>query len=518
MLKRVNHSVLNKRIAQQCANCCCGNLTPAPFFGVGVFLRSFSRPQKGCFHSMELSQTQPQARVQVKRPALAMLGIVFAAFVGMFSETSLNIALPSLMASLNVSQGTAQWLITGYMLVIGICMPLSGLLARHLPTKRLLLIAIGTFIIGAVIAGLAGSFPLVLAGRMLQGVGTGIVTPLMFSVALQVFPPHKLGAVMGMAALVIMFATAIGPTLTGLILARYSWHMIFWLFVPILAVAFVVVSLNLETVFEQVASPIDWVAILLSTIGFGGIVVGVSFATDYGWLSVRVLLALVVGAAALASFARRQLTSHYPILNLQVFQNRAFTTGTALVMLDFAIILGSMYLLPLFMQQGMHLPVATVGMVMLPGGIVNALVSAIAGRSFDRYGAKWLTRIGFTIAIIGVVILLNITPTSSITHLIIGHVTLMVGAPLAMAPAQTYALSGLDGQLSADGSAILNTLQQIVGACATAIATSMLALGRTRLAGVAGETAGVHAGFWFVLVLAVVALGIALTIRKPRRQ
>ncbi len=464
---------------------------------------------------MELSQSMPKARVQIAHPALAMVGLMIGSFVGMFSETALNIALPSLMTALGVTQGTVQWLVTGYMLVIGICMPLSSLLTKHFTTKKIVLFALGAFIIGSIISALGTSFPVVLFGRMVQGIGTGLVLPLMFSVALLIFPPHKLGTVMGMAALVIMFAPAIGPTITGLLLAKLSWHFIFWLFVPFLVIAFVFAAINLDNVYEQTQTPVDWLSIIESTIGFAGIVIGASSAASAGWLSARVLIALIVGIIALALYAKRQLGLEKPMLNLHVFNTRRFTVGTLLVMLDFGVILASMYLLPMFLQRVMHLPVALTGIVMLPGGIVNAAVSAIAGRMYDTHGAKWLSRIGFIIAIIGVGILLSANAHSSLAWVIFGHVVLMIGAPLAMSPSQTYGLNSLEGAQSADGSAILNTLQQIVGAVATAIATSMIALGSAQQAGTAGLTSGSHYGFIFVLLLAIVALVVSFQVQAP---
>ncbi|MFD1486153.1 DHA2 family efflux MFS transporter permease subunit [Lacticaseibacillus baoqingensis] len=467
---------------------------------------------------MEMSQSLPKARVEIAHPALAMVGLMIGSFVGMFSETALNIALPSLMAALNVTQGTIQWLVTGYMLVIGICMPLSSLLTRWFTTKKIVLFALGAFIVGACISAIASVFTLVLLGRMIQGIGTGLVLPLMFSVALQIFPPHKLGTVMGMAALVIMFAPAIGPTITGLLLAKLSWHYIFWLFVPFLAIAFVFAATSLDNVYPQTKTPVDWLSIIESTVGFAGIVIGASLASDAGWLSAKVLLALIVGLLALVLYARRQLRLSKPMLNLTVFKTRRFTVGTLLVMLDFGVILASMYLLPMFLQRVMALPVALTGIVMLPGGIVNALTSAVAGRLYDSHGAKGLTRIGFFIAIIGVLILLSANAHSPLAWVIFGHVVLMIGAPLAMSPAQTYGLNSLSGALNADGSAILNTLQQIVGAICTAVATSMIAFGSSQQAGIAGLTVGSHAGFAFVLILAVVAFIASFAVKTPAKS
>lgn len=149
-----------------------------------------------------------------------MVAMLLGAFVGMLSETSLNIALPKLMLSLRVNMATIQWLVTVYMLVIGIILPLSSLISKWFTTRQIIIFGLASFIIGAVISACANNFPGVLIGRMVQGIGTGLILPLMFAVVMQIFPPQKLGAVLGICALVIMFAPAIGPTLTGLILAK----------------------------------------------------------------------------------------------------------------------------------------------------------------------------------------------------------------------------------------------------------------------------------------------------------
>lgn len=178
-----------------------------------------------------------QARVPVEHPFLVMTSMLIGAFVGMFSETSLNIALPKLMGSLNVGTGTIQWLVTGYMLVIGIVLPFSSLISKWFTTRQIIIFGLLAFLVGAIISAMSVSFGMLLFGRMIQGIATGLILPMMFTVAMLIFPPYKLGAIMGMCALVIMFAPALGPTVTGIVLAKLSWQWVFWIFVPLLLVA-----------------------------------------------------------------------------------------------------------------------------------------------------------------------------------------------------------------------------------------------------------------------------------------
>lgn len=373
-------------------------------------------------------------------------------------------------------------------------------------------LALVVFMIGAVISALGSTFAVVLIGRMIQGIGTGLILPLMFAVVMQIFPPQKIGAVMGVCALVIMFAPAIGPTLTGLILAKLSWQWIFRLFVPFLLIALIFALTSLENVGDLTRPHVDILSILESAVGCSGLVIGASLSSRDGWLSVPVLTALVVGVIVLALYIHRQLNLEEPILNLRVFKTRAFAIGACLVMLDFGIILSAMYLLPMYIQNGLLLPVALTGIIMLPGGVVNALTSAVAGRLYDNVGAKRPAMIGFLIAFVGAVMLALATPHSPVAYIIAAHVILMIGCPLAMSPSQTSALNALPGMQSGDGSTILNTMQQVIGALATALATSFLELGRRLGTGAPAVrfTNGAHYGFYFTIVLVVV--GFILTL------
>lgn len=464
---------------------------------------------------MNNSETvQLHARVSVNHPKLAMVSMMLGAFVGMFSETSLNIALPQLMAQLHVNQSTIQWLVTGYMLVIGVILPLSSLITKWFTTRQIVIFGLCAFIFGAAISALGNSFAIVLIGRMIQGIGTGLILPIMFTVALQIFPPQKIGAVMGMCALVIMFAPAIGPTLTGLILGISSWRWVFWSFVPFLVIALIFAITSLENINELTKPHVDIISILASAIGFAGLIAGVSFASESGWLSAKVLILLIIGIISLIFYCHRQLHLDQPILNLRVFRHRNFMIGASIVMIDFGIILSAMYLLPQYIQNGMLLPVALTGIIMLPGGIVNALVSAIAGRMYDSLGAKVPVRLGMVIALIGAIMLALVSTKTAIWYIIVAHIILMIGAPLAMSPSQTSALNSLTGRESADGSTILNTLQQIVGALATALATSFLEVGRNVISGSHATTFthGVHYGFYFTIALVVLGLILSFAI------
>lgn len=465
-----------------------------------------------------------KARVETKNPYLVMMGLYLGAFIGMFSETALNIALPQLMSVFQVSAAYAQWMVVGYMLVIGLVLPFASLLMKWFSVRNLSLFALGAFTIGALMSACANSFALLLAGRMIQGIGTGLVLPMMFALVLEVFPPHKIGAAMGLTALIIMFAPAIGPTLSGIILGAFSWRGIFFLFAIILIVALLFTAKYMISPYQLTKPHIDALSCVLSCVGFGALVLGVSLASALGWLSAVVLGCIVVGIVCIGVYVKRQLSMKVPVLNMRAFAIPAFRIGALLVMINFGITLSAMYLLPQYIQNGMLLPVAMTGLIMLPGGVVNALVSLFAGSLYDKIGAKLPTRIGFLLSAVGAVLMAMAGADASIGYVILCHIIIMIGVPLAMSPAQSSGLNALPGELSTDGSTILNTMQQVLGAVCTAVATSLLAIGQSAYTAAGGtDTAqafvqGTHYGLYFTVALAVLGFVVSLGVKNSNKR
>ncbi len=244
---------------------------------------------------------------------------------------------------------------------------------------------------------------------------------------------------------------------------------------------------------------------------------GVSMASDYGWGSPQVLGVLVVAIVILAIYIVRQLHATTPILNFRVFASSKFRVGALLVMLDFGVTLSTMYLLPMFWQNGLAIAVALTGIVMLPGGVVNAIVSAVAGRIYDNIGARKLVIMGFLLTVVGIAMLILTTKSSAIWYVILAHIIIMIGVPLSMSPAQTFALNVLDRRSTGDGSTIMNTFQQIVGAIATAVSTSLLGVGQHLSSAATGSqtafTSGVHYGLIFPMILAIIGFVLAFRVK-----
>ena len=456
------------------------------------------------------------ARPLVAHPYLCLMGLFLGGFTGMYSETALNIALPNLSAAFGVELAIAQWLVVGYMLAIGVVLPFSSLLVKWVPAKRLTLFALGAFFVGAIVSGVANDFAVAMVGRVVQGIGTGLVLPLMFSMVMTVMPPQKLGTAMGITALVVMSAPAIGPTLAGFLISALSWRWVLFSFAIVLVFA-IAFTVRFAISPYQITKPhIDALSIVTSCIGFGCVVFGVGVTSLYGWASVQVIASLVVGIVALVCYAIRQTKMDVPVIDLKVFKHQGFRVGAVCMMINFGITLSAMYVLPQFYQNVLLMAVALTGIVMLPAGLINAAVSVFSGKLYDKIGARIPAIGGFCLSAIGALMLLTASTESPVWFIVVCHIVMMLGVPLAMSPCQTHALASLPRELSTDGSTALNTMQQVVGAICTAVATSLLTVGQSAYMA-AGDTdtaqafsQGAHMGFMFTLALALVGLLLAL--------
>jgi DHA2 family lincomycin resistance protein-like MFS transporter len=464
---------------------------------------------------------------QVIRTTPILISFLIAGFIGLFSETALNMALSDLINVFQVSSSTVQWLTTGYLLTLGILVPVSGLLLQWFSTRQLFTASLVFSIIGTLIAAVAPGFGMLMLARVIQAIGTGLLLPLMFNTILLIFPIHKRGATMGLMGLVIMFAPAIGPSVSGLIIENLNWHWIFWVSLPFLVIALLSGIAYMQNVSTITKPKIDVLSIILSTIGFGGIVYGFSSAGESGWGSSIVISTIIVGLAALLLFSLRQLKMSKPMIDLRVFKYPMFTLGLLAVFITFMIILSSMILLPLYLQTGLALAAFSAGLVLLPGGVLNGLMSPLTGRIFDKYGPRGLVVPGFAIMIVMLWILSTVNTETSILTVILLHSFLFIGVSMVMMPAQTNGLNQLPKELYPDGTATMNTLQQVSGAIGTAVAITIMSASQSSYmkhvtnpadpaAISAALTAGVQDSFIFGLILAIVGLVVSLFIKSSR--
>ncbi|AYV68004.1 MFS transporter [Niallia circulans] len=454
---------------------------------------------------------------------------LIAGFIGLFSETALNMALRTIITDFSINETTVQWLTTGYLLTLGILVPVSGLILQWFTTRQLFITSLIFSISGTLIGAIAPTFTILMVARVVQAIGTALLLPLMFNTILVLIPPHKRGKVMGMMGLVISFAPAVGPTISGLILRSLTWHWIFWISLPLLVVALVFGSIFMQNVTTLTKPKIDILSIILSTIGFGGIVYGFSNAGEGGgWGSLEVIISIAIGLIALILFAIRQVKSEQPMMNLGAFKYPMFVIGLVLVIMIMMVMLSSMILLPLYLQNVLALSTFTAGLLLLPGGLINGLLSPIMGSLFDKFGPKWLVIPGLALATLALFGFSTIDIDTSSGFIIALLIVLMIGVSMVMMPAQTNGLNQLPPELYPHGTAIMNTLQQVGGAIGTAIAISLLASGSAEyidsaatdltnpLSPLLAFTAGVQKSFSFAIIVAIIGLVLSFFIKRVK--
>jgi DHA2 family lincomycin resistance protein-like MFS transporter len=457
-------------------------------------------------------------------PVIALL--VVAAFVVILNETTMSVALTPIMSDLGVTAATGQWLTTGFLLTMAIVIPLTGFLLERFPLRVVFFTAMTLFSLGTLVAALAPGFEMLLAGRIIQASGTALMMPLLFTTVLNIVPASHRGRMMGVITIVIAVAPAVGPTVSGLILANLTWHAIFWIILPIalLAIALGAVWVRNVTPTRSDAR-FDFLSVVLSALGFGGLIYGLSSIGEAasGHAPVPVWVPLAVGVVALVAFVLRQLQlqkADAALLDLRTFQSKTFSLAIVLVVVVMAALFGSLILLPIYLQQVLGLDTLAVGLMLLPGGVLMGVMAPVVGNLFDRFGPTPLVIPGMVVAAGALWGMTTFDQGTSVAWIIAVHLALNLGLGLVFTPLLTSALGSLPRHLYPHGSAIVGTVQQVAGAAGTALFVTLMSV--TAAAAVAGgtdgvtaQTHGVHTAFVGGALIASAAVVLAFFVRKP---
>src|SRR5690625_2032828 len=442
------------------------------------------------------------------------------------------------MADLDLSELTAQWLTTGFMLTMAVVIPLTGFLMGRFSTRQVFSIAMTLFTIGTVVCVLAPGFLPLLTGRIVQACGTAIMMPLLMTTVMNLVPPSKHGRVMGNISIVIAVAPALGPTISGAILSFAPWRGLFVLVLPIAVIALVVGLRRIENVHEATPQPADALSVVLSVVGFGPLVYGLTgiggdsgpAATGSSGPGPDALIALGVGVVSLALFVWRQTALQKrdrALLDLRTFAVRNFSVAVVLMVVMMGAMFGTVVLLPIYLQLVLGLSTLTVGAMMLPGGLVMGLAAPAVGRMFDRVGPRPLLTPGLGLVVVGILVMSTVGTDTSPLVIVGGHLVMSCGLALVMScglalvftPLLTTALGSLPKSLYPHGSAMVGTVQQVAGAAGGAmlvalmsrIAAGVEADGGSHAQGIA---AGTSVAFLVSAVLGVVTIAISLFIRR----
>ncbi len=454
--------------------------------------------------------------------------MLISAFVAILNQTLLNTALPSIMRELNINESTSQWLVTGFMLVNGVMIPLTAYLMDRIKTRPLYLAAMGTFLLGSIVAALAPNFGVLMLARVIQAMGAGVLMPLMQFTLFTLFSKEHRGFAMGLAGLVIQFAPAIGPTVTGLIIDQASWRVPFIIIVGIALVAFVFGLVSISSYNEVKYTKLDKRSVMYSTIGFGLMLYAFSSAGDLGFTSPIVIGALIISMVIIYLFIRRQFNITNALLNLRVFKNRTFALCTISSMIIMMSMVGPALLIPLYVQNSLSLSALLSGLVIMPGAIINGIMSVFTGKFYDKYGPRPLIYTGFTILTITTIMLCFLHTDTAYTYLIVVYAIRMFSVSLLMMPINTTGINSLRNEEISHGTAIMNFGRVMAGSLGTALMVTLMSFGAKIFLSTSPShltateikqqsiAIGVDISFAFVAVLVMAAYVIALFIREPK--
>ncbi|MCX6396443.1 MAG: MDR family MFS transporter [Propionibacteriales bacterium] len=452
--------------------------------------------------------------------------LVAATFIVILNETIMINAIPDLKDHFNVGNGAAQWLTTAFMLTMAVVIPVTGFFLQRVTTRQAFALAMIVFCTGTLLAAAtpASMFWLLIVARVIQAAGTAVMMPLLMTTLMSVVPENDRGRVMGNVTLAMSVAPALGPAVSGLILSSLSWR---WMFILVLPVAAMIASAGLsrlKNVGEPTAGSIDVVSVIASALGFGGLVYGLSLI---GRDDAPVPPYVLVGGAAvvLALFVWRQIRLQdggSPLLDLRTLNHRTYTLSLVLMALAFMGFLGSMLLVPLYLQDVRGLTPLKTGLLMMPGGLAMGLLGPRVGKAFDNFGGRMLIIPGS----IGISIALGLFTQIDLNTpyvLILGaHILLMVGLALVFTPVFTLGLGAVPPQLYSHASSLLGTLQQVAGAMGAALSVAVLtarqdSLSNDGFSGLAAYNGGMQWAFGLsaFLSLGVIVLATLLPNRLP---
>ena len=466
-----------------------------------------------------MSQTK-----QSKQDITVLIILLFGTFLSFLNQTLMNVALPSVMKDFDITAAQGQWLSNGYMLISGVMIPATAFLIDRFKTRHLYLTSMIVFTLGTFIASISINYPMLIAGRMIQALGAGPISPLMTVVIMNMFPVQSRGKAMGFIGLAMNFAPAIGPTLSGWIVQSYDWRSIFYVILPLGIINILVAVFALKNFGEQTYPKFNFLGIVLSTIGLGTLLLGFSNAGDKPWLTFNVAGFVLIGLVVTGLFIYQQTHTKLPMLNFSVFKHRIFTLSS---ITNFVVIMGlygGMIVLPLYIQNVRGVSPMTSGMVLLPGAIIMAIMSPITGALYDRIGARYLSFTGLIILSIGTFMFTLIDMNTTVIYLAIMQGVRSFGLGLALMPIQTDALNDLPLELMSHGSAMYNTIRQIAGSLGTALLVTIMSISTSNFAaenvGISIEEAtlhGIQIAYIVVTSISVVAAIMCLKLSKKAK-
>lgn len=429
------------------------------------------------------TQTSPTATVAATRPTTQappakksltiLFAAAFAAFLATFNETFFNVAFTPIMADFGIQVHTVQWLATDYMLGAAIMTPTAGFFFRRFPTKPLFLATTALLVVGSIISAIAPSFAILLTGRIIQSLGTGLLMPIAMNTVLAVAPREKLGTFMGLMGAMTTLGPSIAILISGIMLQFAPWRALAWIFAGLALLCLIVGAIVVYNISEMAKTTLDALSVTYIAIALLGILYGLS--TIFGPAKLVAVIALIVGLLALAAFVVRQNRSSDPLIDLAPLKIFPFTAGVLINVIALILVFAMNILVPLHLQSVHGASGLQASLVLFPAILMAVIFGPIAGRIYDKRGAKEILPLGMALMAIFVVVTAWTLGGDALWIITVAYIPAIVGSALAIGPVQSFALSSLPGQLKAHGVTLFSTSFQVAGCIGSALSTGIYA-------------------------------------------
>lgn len=405
---------------------------------------------------------------------IPVLVALIGAFMSILDSSIVNVAIPTIMHVFNTDTSTVEWVVTIYMLALGVVVPLSGWLGDKLGFKKLYILALVLFTFGSLLCTLSWNVDSLIAARVVQALGGGLIMPTTMAMVYRMVPQERIGSAMGVLGIALFVAPAIGPTLGGYLVEYVDWRWIFTINLPIGVLGVLLSLVYLPDFPPAGAGSLDVGGAVTAAVGLFTLLLALSKGADWGWTSEATVLLFYTSAVSLGLFVYLELTCPNPLLDLRVFRYPAFTLANLMVVVTTIGLFGGIFYVPLFLQTIRGLGAMETGLLSMPGALVSALMMPVTGRLYDRIGPRLMAVTGLVVLAITTYLfhfLDIVTPDRVIiTWLILRSVSMS----FASMPAQTAALAGLPPELVGRASAMTNIINRVSGSFGIAILTSIL--------------------------------------------
>ncbi|MFF2090093.1 DHA2 family efflux MFS transporter permease subunit [Paenibacillus sp. NPDC058174] len=411
---------------------------------------------------MNTQAKSEQASFSIKSILPILLTVAIGMFLIILDSTIMNVALPKLVSAFNSNLSTIQWVITSYTLALAAIIPLAGWFSDRFSPKRIFLTSILLFVLASALCAIAQTPEQLIAFRILQALGGGMVTPIGIATVFKVSPPNKRGAVMGILGIPMLLAPILGPVLSGWLIEFINWHWIFLINLPIGVIAFFMAWRYFPASKPSNKMKLDVIGALLAPIAFSSLIYSVHQAGESGWSDPWTLGSLLVGIVALLLFIWNELKQKEPLLELRVFRSRAFTHGIILAWMNQISLFGSIILFTLFLQQVKGLSPLEAGLYVIPQAILSTIGINVGGKLFDRFGVRLVAILGVLSISGALVALAYITASTSALYIMTSFAFIGLGQGLTMMQINTHVLKSAPIELMNRVTPITTSAQQIM--------------------------------------------------------